>query len=58
MSYSADIFDRARKMVAQCPHPTTVQEQLSRLARRKKRKREKMPAPLPRGRKYWWEDFE
>lgn len=53
-----NIFDRARKMVAQCPHPTTINEQLSRLAKRRRRKREKMPAPLPAGRKYWWEDSD
>ncbi|MDZ4346316.1 MAG: hypothetical protein U1E51_28210 [Candidatus Binatia bacterium] len=31
------IFDRARQMAAQCPHPTTIREQLSILAKRRKR---------------------
>jgi len=53
-----NIFDRARRMVAQCPHPTTVSEQLSKLAKR--RRRIVKPAeekPQPR-RRYWWEEGE
>ena len=31
------IFTRARQMVAQSPHPTTLEAQLSKLARRRRK---------------------
>ena len=56
-----NIHDRARLLAAQCPHPTTVREQLSKLSKRRrygqtKVKRDGLRAvesPPPR---YWWRE--
>lgn len=50
-----NIFDRARLMVAQSPNPTTIQEQLSKLARRRRAVRPKDEKPHP-VRRYWWQE--
>jgi hypothetical protein len=42
------IWDRARKMVAQCPHPTTLAEQLGKLSRRKNYGRTRVAPTLER----------
>jgi hypothetical protein len=51
-----NIFDRARALVAQSPHPTTLREQLGRLARRKRTRvniaKERAKAPAV----YWWSE--
>lgn len=54
---SLSIFDRARQLVAQSPHPTTLRQQLARLGRRRKTKAnipaERAKAPV----QYWWSEM-
>lgn len=54
------IFDRARALVAQSPYPTTLREQLGKLARRKNYGRTRVAPTLERGMvetpRYAWQD--
>lgn len=51
-----NIFDRARLMVAQSSQPTTLREQLGKLAKRRRHYGRVKVKDMELPQKYWWQD--